>query len=200
MKKSELKEVIKTVLIRKLNEVADVVDMKGNKVKPEQYGLVIDKNSDDPIVQVVGYGKMKYSNLKSAIEQTVDVVKKEIKAKNYDNALHYTDPKGILILMMKAAQEIEGELADGVNEVMGQSISPDAVADALSSSTQNNPADQKKVMDLEKQKNDLQSKLDITKGQMSKALTPYQRKIKQDEEKLGRINQDLQRLQRKTHE
>jgi predicted nuclease with RNAse H fold len=194
MKKSELKEVIKDVLRRRLNEI-------GESPAKQQYGIVVGDENGEPKIQVVGYGVMKLSTLKSEAVKAIDAIRKESQAGNFKNVEHLLSDKGILMLFVRALREVTESLkSKGVNEIAPTSSQTpgDAVADALNASSQQNPADQKKTMDLEKQKNDLQTKLEITKARMSKTLTPFQRQIKQSEEKLGRVNVELQRLQTKT--
>lgn len=120
MKKSLLKEVIKNIVAKKLAE--------SNGQKTGTYGYILaDKDTDDPTLQMVGYGNMPKSRWKKKILDDLEKLKEEIEAENWRNATHLVEKNGVLysaLNMMKEifaqdlneADEIEGDTAGGMTQ------------------------------------------------------------------------------------
>ena len=84
MKKTVLKEIIKSVVAQKLAE------SKGGN--PANYGYVISgKGTNDPVLQLIGYGNMPASEWKKKIEKEFKEILAFIESENWRNAAHLLD-------------------------------------------------------------------------------------------------------------
>lgn len=178
------------------------MDKAGSK-----YGYIMDKpvgnrRSADPIIQLNGYGNMLYSQWKQKIANDLEVVAKDAKNGNLRNVAYQLKPDGIINSMVNLIHDIEeakpNYLKKSHLEEIGEPMSPaDAMVDALSTSQSANPNDQKKIANLERDKNKIQTDMQNLKGKLAKAVTPLQNQISRKETELARKNAELQRIQSK---
>jgi hypothetical protein len=132
MKRTIIKEAIKTVLRKKLNELA--LGSNKNTPKKDQHGILTGKKNQDgdPEVLVVGYGTMQLSTLKKTTITGLESVQTELKKGHYDNVDHLLQPTGILVLFIKALKEINEILPMNIKESTDQSSHPYQVDSAIS--------------------------------------------------------------------
>jgi hypothetical protein len=111
MKKSQFKQIVKEVVQKKLAEI---------KNRPT-YGYIMgDENSEDPTLQLIGYGNMPKSYWKRKILRDIDGLKKLIENENWEGAAYVMEKKGVLnnsINMMKEVFEDAPKDPDDLDEL-----------------------------------------------------------------------------------
>lgn len=196
MKKSALKEIVKNVLRRKLNEIS--VSPPGKPIKPEsgqkRHGVIHGEENGEPLIQVVGYGTMKLSTLKASTVKAIEGVHKEAKAGNYDNVLYLLADDGILMLFVKAITEVEAELSSTELKELINPVAQSVPGTTNNTSNQIDPVEQQKILNLQKKKSEEERKMEISKMKLTAVIKPLRTKIELNQKNIGRINQDLQRL------
>lgn len=132
MKKTVLKEAIKSVLRRRLNEIA----YGKNSASPssQQYGSLTGKeNNGDPEALIHGYGKMPLSLLKKETIGAFESIKTELNKEHYENVEHLLEPHSITILFVKALRQVSSQLPlkESVQSVPGQTYTVDRAVAAI---------------------------------------------------------------------
>lgn len=102
MKKSQLKEVIQNIVERKLAESA------GEKVS--KYGYVMsDKETADPVYQLIGYGNMPRSLWEKKLERYAEELLKRVKNKDWKNAAYFMEKNGVFNSAVNMMKELSSE-------------------------------------------------------------------------------------------
>jgi hypothetical protein len=106
MNKSQLREIIRDIVRRKITE--------GKIISESKYGYIIpdaDGNIDDidPMYQLIGYGNMPKSYWKKKILKDIDTLKKYIEHDDWRAAAYLVEQKGVLHNSIHMMQEIEVE-------------------------------------------------------------------------------------------
>jgi len=215
MKRSELREIIKASVKRKLREVNyqpgkdhswdEPAEREAHFAKP-QHGVVVDKSGDDPKVQVVGHGVAKLSSLKKTVVDALAKAHKDAQSGNFKNVEHTIKENGVLTLLIRAIVEATESLESG-NELdelstfqssittSGTTAPGDAVEDVqLKQDDEKNGMSSSDTRRLEKAKKD-QEKLtnDVRKidGTEQKLQTPIQSKIQRLDRDKAKKEKDL---------
>ena len=218
MKRSELKQLMKEVYQRKLKEYGDRMNgdmpsMGGNDrfksdepAKPSapaskgsvKYGYIAGEQGGEPIVQIVGYGKLKMEQVKHTIVDHISVLIKSVRDEKYDAALHVLEEKGILKLFLNALVEI-GEGKEGLKEQDLTAPAATATAAAvapINGAPQVSVADQQKLMKIEQDKAKATADMENIKGKLAKMTRPYTDKINNYEKKIADLNTASERIRK----
>jgi len=117
MKREFLQEVIKNIVAHKLSEI----NAKGGK-----YGYVIaNKDTDNPTLQMVGYGNMPASAWKNKIINELKDLLSKVEADDWRNAKHALEPNGVLHSSINMMAEI---FAEDLNEIDQTQTAADTAA------------------------------------------------------------------------
>lgn len=191
MKKSQLKEVIQNVVARKLAESAGQ--------KPAKYGYVLaDKNTDDPRLQMIGYGNMPKSYWKKKILRDLDELKKYAEEENWNACAHLVEKNGVLYSMINMMKEVfEGKLKEQL------AFDNETAKDK----PEKNPVDlknQEKLASLKKTQSDLRDKIGRIDAKKQELEDPIRRKVQDLDRKkapeikrIGAITKQIQDLEKK---
>lgn len=191
MKKSQLKEVIQNVVARKLAESAGQ--------KPAKYGYVLaDKNTDDPRLQMIGYGNMPKSYWKKKILRDLDELKKYAEEENWNACAHLVEKNGVLYSMINMMKEVfEGKLKEQL------AFDNETAKD----NPKKNPVDlknQEKLASLKKTQSDLHDKIGRIDAKKQELEDPIRRKVQDLDRKkapeikrIGAITKQIQDLEKK---
>lgn len=130
MKKEQLKEVIRNVVAQKLAEA------KGDAPR---YGYIISgKRSEDPSLQLIGYGNMPASMWKRKLQGYAEELLKRIKDEDWNTAAYFMEKNSVFntaVNMMKEIyvkdlKEIDVKSSTGGMETSSQSDMKDQAAKA----------------------------------------------------------------------
>lgn len=199
MKKSHLKEIIRNLVAKKLNE-GDVIQFPGSKPtkkSKQQYGLVVGEEDGEPKIQVVGYGVSKLSTLKKSVADRLESLTKEAKLGRFNNVEHGLQPDGVLVLFVKALKEVEEQLKGKLKEVDGMSgIQPTSTnlpkdKTPAEQGPQMTDADAKALADANQNKEKLTNDISRIKGAVAKLQEPVKRKMMEAEKKIGDLEKKL---------
>lgn len=213
MKRSELKQLMKEIYQRKLAEIGDrmggVVPPSGNSndrfsVPAEKsptkggakYGYVAGEHNGEPLVQIVGYGKMTLKQLKNSAVDEISKLIKAVRDENYGAARHVIEMEGMLDLFLNALVEIgeKGKLKEAV-----PTPAPAATAAAVApigGAPQLSAADQQKIMKIEQDKAKATADMENTKGKLAKITRPFTDKINKYEKQIADLNTAAERIKR----
>jgi hypothetical protein len=107
MKKSQLKEIIHNIVSRKLQESVGQ--------KKTTYGYIMaDKDTDDPTLQLIGYGNMPKSLWKKKIERYAEELLKRVKNDDWRNAAYLMEKNGVFNSSVNMMKEV---FIENLNEV-----------------------------------------------------------------------------------
>lgn len=202
MKTSQLRETIRKIVERKLQEQVTIshgengkiIDATEGKSQPTEatakYAYIVDNtNPDDPRVQLKGYGNMPLSQLK---KKGVDGLREMVKWAEQDR---YDSVVG-------KWNDITKYVVNGCNEVSSQRLQeaipasrPAAVQ--VNTDTQGktmNPNEQAKIDSLEARKIKVSTDLESIKGDLAKKTKPFTDKINKYEKELGNLNSAIERI------
>ncbi len=88
MNRQHLREMIQNIVEHKLAEASG---------KAPVYGYIISgKDSDDPVLQMIGYGNMTKSAWKKKLEQDSQELAKMVAQENWSNAAHLIEKNSVL--------------------------------------------------------------------------------------------------------
>lgn len=217
MTKSQLREAVREIVRRKLNErfcgdstVRHGVDGDGNsKVidaiaeigaspdrtpKPTvgsrgaQFAYFTDKTKQN--VMLVGYGQVSYSALKTKLVQDLNKMHDYAKTEKYDAVVSQWEN-----ITRFVAQGLS-ELDEMIQEV---DVGTDGAGETVQVTTDKSgkpmsQADQNKINDLEGKKAKAQALLEKTKGELAKKTKPFTDKINRLEKLIGDTNTAIERI------
>ena len=215
--KSQLKEAVREIVRRKLNErfcgdstVQHGVDGDGNsKVidaiaeigatpdrtpKPTsgsrgaKFAYFTDKTKQN--VMLVGYGQVSYSALKTKLVQDLNKMHDYAKTEKYDAVVSQWEN-----ITRFVAQGLS-ELDEMIQEV---DVGTDGAGETVQVTTDKagkpmSQADQTKISDLEGKKAKAQALLEKTKGELAKKTKPFTDKINRLEKLIGDTNTAIERI------
>ena len=202
MKTSQLRETIRKIVERKLQEQVTIshgengkiIDATEGKSQPTEatakYAYIVDNtNPDDPRVQLKGYGNMPLSQLK---KKGVDGLREMVKWAEQDR---YDSVVG-------KWNDITKYVVNGCNEVSSQRLqeaipAPQPAAVQVNTDTQGkpmNPNEQAKIDSLEARKIKVSTDLESIKGDLAKKTKPFTDKINKYEKELGNLNSAIERI------
>lgn len=192
MKKSQLKEIIHNIVSRKLQESVGQ--------KKTTYGYVMsDKDTDDPTLQLIGYGNMPKSLWKKKIERYAEELLKRVKNDDWRNAAYLMEKNGVFNSSVNMMKEV---FSENLNEVDVESNTADQTSDQTP-----DPAEakkQKELVDLKKKQTDLNDKVRKMDAAKQKLEDPIRRKIQNLEIKkapvvkqLGAVTKQIQDIENK---
>lgn len=173
MKKSQLKEVIQNVVAQKLAEA------KGEAPK---YGYIISgKRSEDPSLQLIGYGNMPASLWKKKIEKYAEELLARVKREDWRTAAYFMEKNSVFNSAVNMMKEIyEKDLKE-----VDLSTDPTAGETGLSD------ADKKELANLKAQSDKITSNIKKIEGDVAKMQQTIQPKIQRSE----RMKAKLQKQQ-----
>lgn len=173
MNKSTLKEVIHNVVAHKLAEA------KGQAPK---YGYIISgKKSEDPSLQLIGYGNMPKSYWQKKLEGYADELMKRIKAGDWNAASYFMKESGVFNLAVNMMKEIYEKDLKEVDTTLDSSAAETGLSDA----------DKKELANLKAQSEKLTSGVKKIEGDVAKLQQTIQPKMQRAE----RIKAKLQKQQ-----
>ena len=180
MNKSQLKEVIQNVVARKLAEAAGK--------KPAMYGYIMaDKNTDDPRLQMIGYGNMPKSYWKKKILRDLDELKKYAEEENWNACAHLVEKNGVLYSMLNMMKEIfEKNL-----EEVGTTVDTTAIDTNMSD------ADKKELANLKLQSDKLTTSIKKIEGDVAKLQSTIQPKIQRADRQKAKLQKQQSEIIRK---
>jgi len=216
--KSQLKEAVREIVRRKLNErfcgdstVQHGVDGDGNsKVidaiaeigatpdrtpKPTsgsrgaKFAYFTDKTKQN--VMLVGYGQVSYSALKTKLVQDLNKMHDYAKTEKYDAVVsQWNNITKYVAEGLKELDQTMTEALDGTAQV----AQPTVQMTADKQGKQLSQADQQKITNLEAEKSKATDDLERTKGELAKKTKPYTDKIGKLERKIGDTNIAIERI------
>ena len=167
MKKSILKEIIQNIVVQKLEEA------KGN---PAKHGYIISgKGTDDPHLQLIGYGNMPASFWKKKIERDFKDMLSLIQRDDWHNAAYLLGKNSVLISAINMMDEIYSDKKLKEADV-GSTDSASASNPTLNSAS---PADrsQGELDKYNKQLTDLTNGIKEIDAEVSKLQEPVKKKV-----------------------
>lgn len=221
MKRSELKNLMKEIYQKKLSEIShdrsygDVPSFDSNdrfKVPSDtpksktgaKYGYISGEQDGEPLVQVIGYGKLKLLQLEHSAVDELSKLIKFTRDKNYKGALHVIQEKGLLNLFLNALSEVKDKnnleedapitaataMPDSSSPATGTSPAPGSTSDEPPST----PANQQALVKIEQDKVKATADLENAKGKLAKITRPFTDKINALEKKISDLNIKSNRL------
>lgn len=215
--KSQLKEAVREIVRRKLNErfcgdstVQHGVDGDGNSkvidaiaeigASPDRtpkptsgsrgakFAYFTDKTKQN--VMLVGYGQVSYSALKTKLVQDLNKMHDYAKTEKYDAVVSQWEN-----ITRFVAQGLS-ELDEMIQEV---DVGTDGAGETVQVTTDKagkpmSQADQTKISDLEGKKAKAQALLEKTKGELAKKTKPFTDKINRLEKLIGDTNTAIERI------
>lgn len=179
MNRELLKEIIGNIVAHKLEEISSERN-KADKDKNSSYGYIIaDKDSEDPVLQLIGYGNMPKSLWKKKIIRYVEDLSNRIEMDDWRNAAYLVKPNGVLHSSLNMMKEIfEKDLKEELGSVQAADLEK-----AKNAEEEMSPAD-KKTMDA--YQNALQKITDDVRkidAEISKLQEPVRTKVQRLERK-----------------
>ena len=216
--KSQLKEAVREIVRRKLNErfcgdatVQHGVDGDGNSkvidaiaeigASPDRtpkptsgsrgakFAYFTDKTKQN--VMLVGYGQVSYSALKTKLVQDLNKMHDYAKTEKYDAVVSQWE--NITRFVAAGLAELDGMLQEADGDV------PPAGTETVQMTTDKSgkpmsQSDQNKINDLEGKKAKAQALLEKTKGELAKKTKPFTDKINRLEKLIGDTNTAIERI------
>lgn len=174
MNKSQLKEVIQNIVAIKLAEAAGQ--------KTAKYGYIMaDKNTNDPRLQMIGYGNMPKSYWMKKIVRDLDELKKYAEQENWNAAAHLIEKNGVLYSMINMMKEIFEQKLQEID------INPDT----STGETGLSDADRKELANLKAQSDKITTNVKKIEGDVAKIQAANQPKLQRAE----RMKAKLQKQQ-----
>lgn len=181
MKKSQLKEVIHNVVAHKLAEA------KGEAPK---YGYIISgKRSEDPTLQLIGYGNMPASLWKKKIEKYAEELLARVKREDWNTAAYFMEKNSVFnsaVNMMKEIYEKDLREVDAA-----ATIDPSAAESGLSD------ADKKDLANLKAQSDKITTNVKKIEGDVAKLQATIQPKLQRAERQKAKLQQQQANVIRK---
>ena len=179
MKKSQLKEVIHNVVAHKLAEA------KGEAPK---YGYIISgKRSEDPTLQLIGYGNMPASLWKKKIEKYAEELLARVKREDWNTAAYFMEKNSVFnsaVNMMKEIYEKDLREVD---------VNPDTSA----AETGLSDADKKDLANLKNQSDKITASVKKIEGDVAKLQATIQPKLQRAERQKAKLQQQQANVIRK---
>lgn len=203
MKKSELKLLIKEIVQRKLNEASQQGSKFGYIMKDK------DSKSDDPRIQMIGYGNMPLSYWKKKVVKDAEQLVEKLKYDDWRSARHIIQTNGVLYSMINMLYDIfENEKLK--EETLGavqnplQSDKPQDQKKTADDTSNMSDVDQAKIANLKKNQDKLNNDIKKIDGVVEKLKAPVLKKT-QDlntkksslQQKAGKIATEIESLQKK---
>lgn len=170
MNKTQLKEIIQSVVSRKLAEAAGQ--------KPAKYGYILaDKNTDDPRLQMIGYGNMPKSYWVKKIVRDLDELKKYAEQENWNACAHLIEKNGVLYSAINMMKEV---FEKPLKEI-------DATVDTSAAETGLTDADKRELANLKAQSDKLTTGVKKIEGDIAKLQTTIQPKLQRAEREKAKL-------------
>lgn len=170
MKKSQLKEVIHNVVAHKLAEA------KGEAPK---YGYIISgKRSEDPTLQLIGYGNMPASLWKKKIEKYAEELLVRVKREDWSTAAYFMEKNSVFnsaVNMMKEIYEKD------LKEIDTATIDSSAAESGLSDT------DKKDLANLKAQSDKITTNVKKIEGDVAKLQATIQPKLQRAEREKAKL-------------
>jgi len=169
MKRSQLKEVIHNVVAHKLAEA------KGEAPK---YGYILSgKRSEDPTLQLIGYGNMPASLWKKKIEKYAEELLARVKREDWNTAAYFMEQNSVFNSAVKMMKEIYEK---DLREV-------DIVPDTSTAETGLTDADRKELGNLQAQSDKLTTGVKKIEGDVAKLQATIQPKLQRAEREKAKL-------------
>lgn len=180
MNKSTLREVIHNVVAHKLAEAKGVAP---------KYGYIISgKKSEDPSLQLIGYGNMPKSYWQKKLEGYAEELMKKIKAGDWNAAAYYMQEKGVFNLAVNMMKEIYEKDLREVDTTLDSSAAETGLSDA----------DKKELANLKAQSDKITTAVKKVEGDVAKlqaTIQPKLQRAERDKAKLQKKQSDIIRKQ-----
>lgn len=192
MNKTQLKEIIHSVVAHKLAEARGQTTGK--------YGYILaNKGTDDPRLQLVGYGNMPKSYWKKKILQDIENLKQQVETDSWSNAAHLIERNSVLHSSINMMKEIfDNDLEEAVDAAVA--------AEQTDSETETDvakidPKLQRDITETQKVLDRITNEIRKIDGAMSKLQEGIRRKVQDLErkkasyqKKQGDLTKKLERL------
>lgn len=181
MKKSQLKEVIHNVVAHKLAEA------KGEAPK---YGYIISgKRSEDPTLQLIGYGNMPASLWKKKIEKYAEELLARVKREDWNTAAYFMEKNSVFNSAVNMMKEIyEKDLREVDITTIDTSTAESGLSDA----------DKKELANLKAQSDRITTNVKKIEGDVAKlqaTIQPKMQRAEREKAKLQKRQSDIIRKQ-----
>lgn len=180
MKQQQLKEVIKNVVEHKLAEAKGVAP---------KYGYIISgKNTDDPTLQLIGYGNMPASYWKRKIQGYAEELLKRIKNEDWNAAAYYMEKNSVFNSAVNMMKEV---FEKDLKEI-------DTTLDSSAAETGLGDADKKELANLKAQSDKITTAVKKVEGDVAKlqaTIQPKLQRAERDKAKLQKKQSDIIRKQ-----
>ncbi len=203
MKKSELKLLIKEIVQKKLNEASQ----QGSK-----FGYIMkDKNSksDDPRIQMIGYGNMPLSYWKKKVVKDAEQLVEKLKYDDWRAARYIIQTNGVLYSMINMLYDIleDEKLKEqtlGAVQNPLQSDKPQSEKSTADVTGDMSDSDRAKMANLKKQQDKYNDDISQVDAEIQKLKEPVLKKT-QDldrkkslmQQKVGRITSGIESIEKK---
>lgn len=181
MKKSQLKEVIHNVVAHKLAEA------KGEAPK---YGYIISgKRSEDPTLQLIGYGNMPASLWKKKIEKYAEELLARVKREDWGTAAYFMEKNSVFNSAVNMMKEIyEKDLRE---------VDASATIDTSAAESGLSDADKKDLANLKAQSDKITTNVKKIEGDVAKLQATIQPKLQRAERQKAKLQQQQANVIRK---
>lgn len=217
MKRSTLREVVRTLANRKLAEYATICHGENGKCidpaleeiatepatgrvpKPPKAKFAYIVNRDDPKdprMQLIGYGNMPVSYFKKMVLDGLDRMSTAADRGKYDAVISQWN--NITKFVVNGLAEVDGvtELAEFAVQPKPSATGIATAAPVISADDKLAPGDQEKLVKIEQEKAKATQDLESTKGELAKKTEPYAKKISKLEKRVGDLNTAAERIKK----
>ena len=179
MKKSQLKEVIHNVVAHKLAEA------KGEAPK---YGYIISgKRSEDPTLQLIGYGNMPASLWKKKIEKYAEELLARVKREDWNTAAYFMEKNSVFNSAVNMMKEIYEKDLNEIDTTLDSSAAEKGLSDT----------DKKELANLKMQSDKLTSSIKKIEGDIAKLQQTIQPKLQRAERMKAKLQKQQSDIIRK---
>jgi len=203
MKKSELKLLIKEIVQRKLNEASQQGSKFGYIMKDK------DSKSDDPRIQMIGYGNMPLSYWKKKVVKDAEQLVEKLKYDDWRAARHIIQTNGVLYSMINMLYDIleDEKLKEqtlGAVQNPLQSDKPQSEKSTADATGDMSDSDRAKMTNLKKKQDEYNNDIRKVDAEIQKLKEPVLKKT-QDldrkkslmQQKVGRITSGIESIEKK---
>jgi flagellar motility protein MotE (MotC chaperone) len=203
MKKSELKLLIKEIVQRKLNEAYQQGSKFGYIMKDK------DSKSDDPRIQMIGYGNMPLSYWKKKVVKDAEQLVEKLKYDDWRAARHIIQTNGVLYSMINMLYDIleDEKLKEqtlGAVQNPLQSDKPQSEKSTADATGDMSDSDRAKMANLKKQQDKYNNDIRQVDAEIQKLKEPVlkktqdlDRKKSSMQQKVGRITSGIESIEKK---
>jgi hypothetical protein len=202
MKRSELRNIIKGAVARRLHESFSKTDSTHKKLsevsttkRGAKFSYKLNEGTNPDIV-LIGYGKTKVNTLKNNIARELEEMAKCIR-ESKTGAKDVIDRWGNeLGYKLYGLNEVQMDVAGNIDVPVSEVTPPQGIQTQPTDAPALNQQDNLKIQKLEADKAKDQQELEKTKGELAKKTKPYTDKINKLEKKIGDTYTAIERIKK----